>query len=166
MSLRRLAWWVLVVVLVAATAGAGYFGVAQMNSKDRPPAVVDGAAQRESVQKTTSTDLQKLLSYDFQTIEQTLNAAASQLTPKFRSTFLDKANKEIIPQARQRKMTSQVNIVGVGVTDLDDARASVIAFVNSTYSSPDSQPVYSGSRLRVALAKHGDSWLIDQIDVI
>ena len=39
------------------------------------------------------------------------------LTPEFRREYQDRHHKDVIPQARDRQLVSQVNVVGVGMLD-------------------------------------------------
>ncbi len=108
----------------------------------------------------------KMFGYDYQTVETTLTAAADMLTPDFRQEFQDRATKDIIPQARERKLVSQANVVGVGVLDAHRTSASVMVYLNRTLTEKAGQPVYDGSRLRVDYQKVGDKWLIGYITPI
>ncbi len=58
-----------------------------------------------------------MFGYDYQTVERSLNDAYPLLTPDYRQEFEDRANKDIIPQARERQLVSQANVVGVGVLE-------------------------------------------------
>ena len=57
----------------------------------------------------------QVFGYDYQTVERSLNEVYPLLTPDYRQEFEDRANKDIIPQARERQLVSQANVVGVGV---------------------------------------------------
>ena len=58
-----------------------------------------------------------MFGYDYQTVERSLNEVYPLLTPDYRQEFEDRANKDIIPQARDRQLVSQANVVGVGVLE-------------------------------------------------
>ena len=49
----------------------------------------------------------KVFGYDYQTVERSLHDAYHYLTPDYRREFEDRANKDIIPQARERQVVSQ-----------------------------------------------------------
>ena len=59
----------------------------------------------------------KVFGYDYQTVERSLLDAGNYLTSDYRREFEDRVNKDIIPQARERQVVSQANVVGVGVLD-------------------------------------------------
>jgi Mce-associated membrane protein len=101
--------------------------------------------------------------YDYQTVERSLNEASQLLTPDYRREFDDRATKDIIPQARERQLISQTNVVGVGVLTAQRNSASVMVFMNRTVTDKSKQPVYDGSRLRVDYEKLDGQWKIKYI---
>ena len=99
-------------------------------------------------------------------MERSLDNAYTMLTPDFRREFQEKANKDIIPQARDRQMVSQVNVVGVGVMDAHRTSGSVMVYINQTWIDKSRQPLYNGSRLRVEYHRLDGKWLINSIEVL
>jgi Mce-associated membrane protein len=109
-----------------------------------------------------------VFNYDYKTVERNLTDAYSMLTPEYRREFEDRANTDIIPQARQREVVSQANVVGVGVMDAQRNSAAVMVYINRTVSDKSSreQPIYDGSRLRVEYKRVDGKWLINYITPI
>lgn len=108
----------------------------------------------------------KILGYDYQTVETSITAAYPMMTPDFRRQYEDRTAKEIIPQARQQHLVSQVNVVGVGVMDAQRNSGSVMVYINQTYLAKDRDPLYSGSRVRVNYERVDGKWLISDIKPI
>jgi Mce-associated membrane protein len=108
----------------------------------------------------------KIFGYDYQTVERSLDNAYTYLTPDFRREFQEKANKSIIPQARDRQLVSQVNVVGVGVMDAHRNSGSVMVYINQTWIDKSRQPLYNGSRLKVDYQRLDGKWLINSIEVL
>jgi len=104
--------------------------------------------------------------YDFQTVERSLTDAYNLLTPDYRREFEERASKDIIPQARERQVISQANVVGSGVLEARRDSASVLVFMNRTVTDKSKQPVYDGSRLRVDYEKIDGQWKIKFITPI
>lgn len=125
-------------------------------------------------EQTTRTELEplaaqqipKVFGYDYQTVERSLNEVYPLLTPDYRREFEDRATKDIIPQARERQVVSQANVVGVGVLSAQRDSASVMVYMNRTVTDKSKQPVYDGSRLRVDYQKIDGKWLIKYITPI
>lgn len=104
--------------------------------------------------------------YDFQTVERSLTDAYQLLTPGYRREFEERATQDIIPQARERQVISQANVVGSGVLDAQRDSASVMVFMNRTVTDKSKTPVYDGSRLRVDYVKVDGQWKINFITPI
>jgi Mce-associated membrane protein len=72
----------------------------------------------------------------------------------------------VIPQARDRQVVSQVNVVGTGMLSAERDSASVLVFMNRTVTDKSKTPVYDGSRLRVDYQKIDGKWLIKDIKLL
>src|SRR6185312_1665310 len=56
-----------------------------------------------------------ILGFDYQTVERSRTEVYHSMTPEFRRQYEDDTTKNVIPQARDRQVISQVNVVGVGM---------------------------------------------------
>ncbi len=121
---------------------------------------------REELAPLAQQQIPKVFGYDYQTVERSLNEIYPLLTPDYRREFEDRATKDIIPQARDRQLVSQANVVGVGVLEAQRNSASVMVYMNRTVTDKSRQPVYDGSRLRVDYQKVDGKWLISYITPI
>jgi Mce-associated membrane protein len=121
---------------------------------------------REVLGPLAAQQVPQVFGYDYQTVERSLDAVYPLLTPDYRHEFEDRATKDIIPQARERQLVSQANVVGVGVLDAQRNSASVMVYLNRTITDKSKQPVYDGSRLRVDYQKIDGRWLIKYITPI
>jgi Mce-associated membrane protein len=88
------------------------------------------------------------------------------LTPDYRQEFEDRANKDIIPQARERQLVSQANVAGAIVLSAQRDSASMMVYMNRTVTDKSKTPIYDGSRLRVDYQKIDGKWLIKYITPI
>lgn len=120
-------------------------------------------ATRAEVGPLAVEQIPRVFGYDYQTVERSLTDAYSLLTPEYRREFEARANKDIIPQARERQVISQADVVGVGVLTAQRNSASVMVFMNRTVTDGSRQPIYDGSRLRVDYQKIDGKWLIEYI---
>ena len=123
-------------------------------------------AARAELAPLAAEQIPKVFGYDYQTVERSLIEAYPLLAPDFRREFQDRATKDIIPQARERQVVSQANVVGVGVLEAQRNSASVMVYMNRTVTDKSGQPIYDGSRLRVDYQKVDGKWLIDYITPI
>jgi Mce-associated membrane protein len=125
-------------------------------------------AARDELGPLAQTQIPTVFTYDYKTVERSLTDAYQLLTPDYRREFEDRANSEIIPQARARELVSQANVVGVGVMDAQRDSAAVMVYINRTVSEKSNrdQPIYDGARLRVDYKRVDGKWLINYITPI
>ena len=125
-------------------------------------------AARDELGPLAQRQIPAVFNYDYKTVERSLTDAYNMLTPDYRREFEDRANSDIIPQARQREVVSQANVVGVGVMDAHRNSAAVMVYINRTVSDKSSrdQPIYDGARLRVEYKRIEGKWLINYITPI
>lgn len=123
---------------------------------------------RDELGPLAQTQIPAVFNYDYKTVERSLTDAYKMLTPDYRREFEDRANSDIIPQARQREVVSQANVVGVGVMDAHRTSAAVMVYINRTVSDKTNrdQPIYDGARLRVEYKRIDGKWLINYITPI
>jgi Mce-associated membrane protein len=125
-------------------------------------------AARDELAPLAQKQIPTIFGYDYQTVERSLTGAYPLLTPEYRKEFEAKANSDIIPQARDRQVVSQANVVGVGVLDAHRNSGSVMVYINRTVSDKTNrqQPIYDGARLRVDYERINGKWLINYITPI
>lgn len=123
-------------------------------------------AARVELAPLAEQQIPKVFGYDYQTVERTLNEVYPMLTPSYRQEFRDRADRDIIPQARERQLVSQAHVVGVGVLSAQRESASVMVYLNRTVTDKSKEPIYDGSRLRVDYQKVDGKWLIQYITPI
>jgi Mce-associated membrane protein len=147
------------IVGLAALGGGLYWQRVEMRGEQ---------AARDELKPLAQKQIPAVFNYDYKTVERSLTDASTMLTPEYRREFEDRANSDIIPQARQREVVSQANVVGVGVMDAHRNSASVMVYMNRTVSDKTSrdQPIYDGARLRVEYKRIDGKWLINYITPI
>jgi Mce-associated membrane protein len=144
-------------VAVAGVGGYLYWHRVELKSEQQA---------RDQLGTLAAQQIPKVFGYDYQTVERSLNEVYPMLTPDYRHEFEDRATRDIIPQARDRQLVSQANVVGVGVLEAERASASVMVYMNRTLTDKSKEPIYDGSRLRVDYQKIGGKWLIQYITPI
>jgi Mce-associated membrane protein len=144
---------------LAAVGGSMYWQRVEMRSEQ---------AARDELGPLAQQQIPAVFNYDYKTVERSLTDAYNLLTPDYRKEFQSRANSDIIPQARQREVVSQANVVGVGVMDAQRNSAAVMVYLNRTVSDKSSRerPIYDGVRLRVEYKRIDGKWLINYITPI
>jgi Mce-associated membrane protein len=144
-------------VAAAGAAGWLYWNRAELRGEQ---------VTRDELEPLAAAQIPKVFGYDYQTVERSLTEVYPLLTPDYRQEFEERANKDIIPQARERQLVSQANVVGVGVLSAQRNSASVMVYMNRTVTDKSKTPIYDGSRLRVDYQKIDGKWLIKYITPI
>jgi Mce-associated membrane protein len=155
---------------IVALLSAAFVGLAAVGGSlywDRVEIRGEQAA-RDELGPLAQQQIPAVFNYDYKTVERNLTDAYKMLTPDYRKEFESKANSDIIPQARQREVVSQANVVGVGVMDAQRNSAAVMVYINRTVSDKTSRdrPIYDGARLRVEYKRVDGKWLINYITPI
>ncbi|KRQ28460.1 MULTISPECIES: hypothetical protein [Mycobacteroides] len=145
---------VLAVIGLSAVAGGMYW--------HRVDTIASRAAGQTLI-KQAGKQVGSIFGYDYQTVERSLDEQYAGLTPEYRREFEDKANREIIPQAKQRKIVSQTSIVGTGIIAAHRDSAQVVVYMNRTITDQSRTPVYDSSSIQVDYTRAGDKWLISYI---
>jgi Mce-associated membrane protein len=145
------------VVVLGGAAGYLYWNHVEIRAQEQAQAELPARA---------ATDIPLVFAYDYQTVERSLTDAYALLTPDFRREFSERATKDIIPQARDRQVVSQANVVGTGMLAAHRNSASVLVFMNRTVTDKSKQPIYDGSRLQVDYQRVNGKWLIEHIKPI
>jgi Mce-associated membrane protein len=154
------AFGVLFAVALVALAGVG--GYLYWNR-------VEIKAEQQASQELPSLAAQQIpliLGFDYQTVERSRTEVYDLMTPGFRRQYEDDTTKNVIPQARDRQVISQVNVVGAGMLASQRDSGSVMVFMNRTVTDKSKTPVYDGSRLRVDYQKIDGKWLINDIKLL
>lgn len=150
------------VFAVAIVALGGIGGALYWNRVER----IGEQQARTELPQLAAQQIPIILGFDFQTIERSRTDAYQLLSPDFRREYEDDTTKNVIPQAREREVISQVNVVGVGMLDAHRNSGSVMVFMNRTITDKSKQPLYDGSRLRVDYQRVDGDWRISDITPI
>lgn len=123
-------------------------------------------ATRAELAPLAAEAIPKILGYDYQTVETTLTDVYPMLTPDYRRDFEEQASTQVIPAARDRKVVSQVNVVGQGVMAAHRTSGSVLVYLNRTITDKSKESVVDGARVKVDYRKVDGKWLIDMIQPV
>lgn len=105
-----------------------------------------------------------MFSYEYTTVDTELPKAADMLSPAFREDYLGLINQAIVPGAKEKQLTVLATAQAGGVVESDRDRAVVMLFLNQVTTGKDSpEGTTTGSRVRVALDRDGDRWLVDAV---
>ncbi|MCV7086239.1 mammalian cell entry protein [Mycolicibacter hiberniae] len=143
-----------VFVGLGATAGSLYWSRVEARGEQ---------TTRTELTQLTTDEIPKVLGYEYKTVERSLTETFPLFTGDYRREFEARAVNEIIPQAREKQLVNQVDVVGVGALDAKRTTGSVLVFVNRVVTGKSKEKYYEGSRLRVDFRKIDRKWLISNI---
>lgn len=116
-----------------------------------------------TVRASLPAQLQKVLSYDFQTFDDNRKAALAQLTPSFKGDYEDTLD-EIESRAAQQRRSQDAQVVAVAVVKATADEVTTLVFVNRTTSTAGSDKTQIlQDRLNATVVKRDGKWLIDDI---
>ncbi|WP_051198438.1 hypothetical protein [Gordonia shandongensis] len=144
------------VLTIAASAGlSGFFWFEHRESRQI-------ADERPAVLTATKEGTAAILSYRADTAPRDVAAAQKRLTGAFADEYRTLARTEVLPAAKDRGLSSTVNISGVSVVEAEKESAQAMVFVTQQVSSErDDDPTTTATAIRVGLVKHDDRWLIE-----
>lgn len=156
--LRAPILWALIGALIVTLAGLSlFFWLADRQSQqvfDQQPAVLNAA--REG---TTA-----VLSYRASAVDADVAAAQQRLTGGFAEEYRTLAAEKILPAAKERGVSSSVNISGVSLMSSTADEAEVLVFVTQKLQTADpGEPTTTATAMRVGLVNKDGRWLIDRL---
>ena len=103
-----------------------------------------------------------ILTYRPETVAADLGAARDRLTGKFKDSYTLFTHQTVIPDAKQKQISSMVYIPAAASVSVTLDRAVVMIFVNQTFMHDPDPPTSTASCVRVTLDKVGRRWLISE----
>jgi Mce-associated membrane protein len=105
-----------------------------------------------------------LLSFRFDTVDRDVAAARERLTGGFRDVYTQRTQEELIPNAKEQKVSATAVVPGVASESATSNHAVVLVFVNQTIKIGNSAPADAASSVRATLDKVGERWLVSGFD--
>ncbi|ODR04098.1 hypothetical protein BHQ15_17570 [Mycolicibacillus koreensis] len=146
-----------VVLLLALTVGFAKWQAISTGEAHR-----SGVAATEAATEATIA----LLSYQPDTVESDLDAARSRLTGTFLDSYTELTQEVVIPGAKQKQISAVATVPGAALVSVTGSHAVVLLFVNQTVIVGQDAPTDTASRVRVALDKVDDRWLISEFEPV
>jgi Mce-associated membrane protein len=120
-------------------------------------------ARTESVAAARDSTV-ALLTFRFDTVDRDVAAARQRLTGKFRAVYTQRTQEELIPNAKEQRVSATAVVPGAASESATHNHAVVLVFVDQTIKIGDSAPADAVSSVRVTLDKIGERWLVSEFD--
>lgn len=122
-------------------------------------------ARIESVQAAKDSTV-AMLSYQPDTVEKDLTAAADRMTGDFRGSYAQLTREIVIPGAKEKRISAIANVPAAASVSATPNHAVVVVFVNQTAIVGNDTPTDTASSVRVTLDKVDGRWLISDFTPI
>lgn len=153
----------LVLILVAAV---GYLWLRLDDSRAEVDRLDAAQTDRAEVLERARDLAVALTTYDYRDLDAQQRLLEQGTTDAFQQKFAD-TNKTLAPMFTQLEATASGSVVDAAVQKVDGDLATVLVFADQSASSKQSEEATSqASRLRLHLVRHGDTWLLDSVDLL
>lgn len=148
---------VIPLLLMGMALGAGYLKYRDGSIRGAHAAAIS------SVHAATEGTI-ALLSYNPDTAQGTLTAAADRLTGTFRDSYVSLITDVVIPGAKDKKISATATVPAAASVMANESHAVVLVFVDQSVVVGDDAPSATASAVQVTLDKDGSRWLISGFD--
>lgn len=107
-----------------------------------------------------------ILSYKADTAEEELTSARDLLTGKFLDSFTTLVNDEVIPGAKEKRITATAEVPAAASIAATAKHAVALVFVDQSVTAGNDAPTNTSWSVRVTLDKVGDRWLVAGFDPV
>ena len=148
------------IAAIAVVAGFGW--------QDRSVSAEESA--RDEALNAAGSSVEQILSYDYRTIEEDVDAAKELTTGALREQY-DETAPSLLSQARQVRAIVQASVGSAGVVNVDGDRVVVLLFVDQATvkqvgDAAEPTTRIDQNRVRVTMSKVGDRWLVSELTAL
>jgi len=159
-----------IVALVALTVISVAFAVFGVVTGVRTARADDISATRSAAEDAASTAAETIFSYQYNRLSQHLSESEATMTPGFAKKFksISPALKALAPQRKIQVKAVVRNAAAVECGDSCDAnKATVLIFIDQARVADGvKKPTVFGNRIKVAMVRRNDRWLVSNIQAL
>lgn len=162
-SFRLLVGLVVLCLVLAGVAGYAWWRAEHPDDGAAPDGAITSATARDEGMQTAARLTQKVLSYDWKTIDADIKANQAVLAPSFRKEYA-----KTIAGVKQKTIKNQVTLkataAATSIVSATEDKVVALVFVNqvTTAKGTPNQRV-DGSRVLVTLTRSGGDWRISKL---
>jgi Mce-associated membrane protein len=157
-------WGGLLVAVLPALALLLALGVGYLKWLDGTARESQAAAEQSI--RAASDSTVAILSYQPETVDRDLQAAADRLTGSFRAQYTQLVSDVVAPGAKQQHISAVATVPAAASVSATGNHAVVLVFVDQTTTIGNDAPTQSTSSVRVTLENVDGQWLISQFDPV
>ncbi len=162
---RRAAGVLVVVCLLLAGVVTYAWWRAQRVTEPPAKAVIASVAARDSGLRAAGPLTERVLSYDWQTFADDVEATRAVLAPGFRREYLDTMDG-VRAQTVANRVTLRAEAVASSVVSASDSRVVALVFVDQVTTAKGApEERVDASRVMVTLTRGGGDWRIAKLEL-
>ncbi|MDQ6527416.1 hypothetical protein RB608_27625 [Nocardioides sp. LHD-245] len=163
---RRTPLVAVVLLVLLLVAAVGYLWFRLDDSRAEVDRLATAQSDRAEVLQQAQDLAVALTTYDYRDLEAQQQLLEQGTTDAFQQKFAE-TNKTLAPVFTQLEASATGTVVDAAVQKVDGDLATVLVFADQSASSKQSEEATSqASRLRLHLVRHGDTWLLDSVDLL
>ena len=165
-SFRLLAILVALCLMLAVVTGFAWWRSEHPEDVAAPDGAITSAQARDTGLQAATQLTQKVLSYDWRTLDADILSSEAVLAPSFRSEYA-KTMAGIKAQTIKNQVKLTASVVGASVISASEEKVVALVFVNqlTTAKGAGNQRV-SAVRARVTLSRGGGEWRVSELQQI
>lgn len=163
-SVRLLVPLVLLCVLLAGTTAFAWYRSNNPEEDRAPSGAITSVQAREAGMKAAPTLTQRVLSYDWKTLDADMQASAQLLAPSFRAEYT-KALDAVKDQTITDQVQLSAKVVATSIVSATDRKVEALVFVNQVTTAKGSgNRRLDQNRVLVTLTRDGGEWRVSKMD--
>jgi hypothetical protein len=163
-SFRLLVVLVVLCLLLAAVAGFAWWRAENPSGDDASADPITSAEARDAGLQEATRLTQKVLSYDWKTLDEDVAASEKLLAPSFRGEY-SKAMQGVKAQTVKNQVKLTADAVATSIVSAGEQKVEALVFVNqvTTAKGTENQRL-DQNRVLVTLTRHGGEWRVSKMD--
>jgi len=163
-SFRLLVGLVVLCLVLAAVAGFAWWRVENPSADEESAGPITSADARDAGLQAATRLTQKVLSYDWKTIDEDVEASEKLLAPSFRGEY-SKAMDGVKAQTVKNQVKLTADPVATSVVSASARKVEALVFVNqvTTAKGTENQRL-DQNRVLVTLTRDGGEWRVSKMD--
>lgn len=163
-SSRLLGVLVAVCLVLVIVAGYAWWRSEHPEDGEAPSGAITSAQARDAGMTAASQLTQKVLSYDWKTLDADMSAAEAVLAPTFRTEY-SKAMTNVKAQTVKNQVKLTASVVATSIISASEQKVQALVFVNQVTTAKGSgNQRLDQNRVRVTLTRDGGDWRVSKMD--
>jgi Mce-associated membrane protein len=160
---RLLAALVVVCLVLAGVAGYAWWRSEHPDQGAAPDGAITSTTARDEGMQAAAQLTQQVLSYDWKTLDEDIEAAEAVLAPSFRSEYA-KTMAGVKAQTIKNQVKLTAEAAATSIVSATEDEVEALVFVNQTTAAKGTQRRIDSSRVLVTLTRtDGGDWRISKL---